>query len=444
MTGVTIIGGGIAGLSAAWHLSNALPDLEITVHESSAQWGGKLHSSEFGEFGRIDEGADAFLARVPEGVELCRELGIDGSLTSPQTSRAYVWSRGALRPIPSGVVLGVPTSIRSLWRSGVLPASGVFRAAMEPIVARQAAKVAATDSIGQAITARFGHHVTERLVDPLLGGINAGNADQLSLRASAPQLLESAASNRSMMRTLRGRQPVEGPVFFSPAGGMAVIIDALIDQLATRGVDLRVESDGRVEGGPTIIATPAAAAAKLLADCAPIASAALANIQHVSVALITIAVPKEAIRHPLDGSGFLVPRVAGTLLTACSWSSMKWHHVGDRSGSDMVMRLSAGRLGDERVNDLDDDQLVQALMAELRPMIGMTGDPSQVRVSRWPNGFPQYLPGHLDRIDELERDLAHQAPHVQLAGAAYRGVGVPACIRSGRQAACKTLEFLAR
>ena len=257
---VTIIGGGIAGLSAAWHLSNERPDLTIAVHESSPRCGGKLRSSEFADHGLIDEGADAFLARVPEGTQLCRELGIDATLVAPATGRAYVWSRGALRPIPEGVVLGVPTSMRSLWRSGVLPASGVVRAAIEPIMARRAATIASSDSIGHMITARFGHHVTQRLVDPLLGGINAGHADQLSLRASAPQLLDSALSRRSMTRSLRARQRIDGPVFYSPTGGMAAIIDALVAQLSTRGVHLHLSSSIALASGATIIATPATAA----------------------------------------------------------------------------------------------------------------------------------------------------------------------------------------
>lgn len=441
---VTIVGGGITGLTAAWDLSSRRPDLVIDVHESTGSWGGKLKQSVIGSSGEIDEGADAFLARVPEGTELCRELGMEGTLVSPATSHAYVWSRGQLRSLPTGVVLGVPTSIAALRRSGVVPWAGVARAACEPLMARRASKKVDTDSIGEVITSRFGHHVTQRLVDPLLGGINAGNADFLSLAASAPQLLATASSPRSMMRALRSVQRPDGPVFFSPTGGMAQIAEKLVDQLGQRGVGLHLRSPISQISGPTIVATPAFAAANLLATVAPQTAQQLRAVEYVSVALVTIEVLRSSISHALDGSGFLVPRVTGTLLTACSWSSTKWAHIGNRSADTVIMRLSAGRLGDRRVDDFDDDRLVTLMLAELRPMIGMTGDPGTVRVSRWHKGFPQYFPGHLGRITALESTLAHEAPHIQMAGAAYRGVGVPACIRSGRRASGEMVAWLDR
>ena len=427
MRRVAVIGGGIAGLAAAYEAGKA--GAEVVVYEASGRAGGKLRTTTFA--GRaIDDGADAFLARVPWGLDLCRELGIAAELTSPAESAAYVYVDGALRSLPTGTVLGVPTDFAAAERSGIL--RGPIRHDPAPHPLARDVDV----SVGEVIRAQLGDDVLERLVDPLIGGINAGNSDRLSIRAATPQLAAAAECDGDIVQALRAAQPAaqSGPVFYAPVGGMEAIVDAL---LAT-GIDVRLHSAvnalGDIDADAIVLATPAWVTAELVRPAAPKAAALLGAIRYASVALVTMALPGAAVARPLDGSGFLVPRTEGLLLTAVSWTTSKWAHLRGDDGR-IVVRASAGRIDDERIDSLGDGALVDQLVAELHTTMAFTGEPDEVRVNRWARGFPQYEPGHLDRVDAIEREVAAALPNVALAGAAYRGLGVPACIRSGRDAA---------
>jgi oxygen-dependent protoporphyrinogen oxidase len=428
---VAVVGGGVAGLAAAWEASGH-DGVEVVVHEASDRAGGKLLTSRFA--GRlVDEGADAFLARVPWAFELCRELGIDASLVSPARGNAYIWFDGALRAIPTGTVLGVPTDLDTAVASGLVGRRVEVRPADAPLAPGE------DISVGTLVRSQLGDAVLERLVDPLIGGINAGNCDDLSVRAAAPQLAAAAERDRDLVLGLRAApSPAPGPVFYSPIDGMGALIDALLGALDSRGVVVRtsapVDDVGAVDADVVVVATPAWVTARLV----PASAAVLDEIEHASVAIVTFAFDSGAVARPIDASGFLVPRVEGLLLTAASWASAKWAHLGD-ADDQVVVRASAGRSDDDRVSELDDDKLAAQLVDDLRTTMAVRAEPREVRVSRWPRGFPQYRPGHLARIDELERQLAISDPRVRLAGATYRGVGVPACIRSGREAAAALL-----
>jgi oxygen-dependent protoporphyrinogen oxidase len=443
---IAVVGGGIAGLSAAYELVRLGRD--VVLLEAGDRLGGKIRTTPFA--GRmVDEGPDAFLARVPWAVELCKELGLSDDLVSPATGSALVWAKGALRPIPEGVVLGVPTGIPALARSGLLSPAGLLRAGLDLVLPRRGELD--SDSVGTLVRRRMGAEVLELLVDPLLGGINAGDADRLSLAASAPQLADAARRSRSLVLGLRGApKAAPGPVFYAHPGGMERLVDALVAHLGPADVRLgaaveaivptdrrgggaayRLEPAG-VDADGVVVAVPAPAAATMLADAAPDAAALLRGIEYASVALVTLAFPSSAVARPLEVSGYLVPRREGRLTTAVSWASSKWAHLG---GDQVVVRASAGRFGDRRAMDLDDGALVAAVLDELAEATGVEGPPAEVRVSRWSDSFPQYTPGHLDRVDRLERSVAARLPGVRLAGAAYRGVGIPACVRAGREAA---------
>jgi oxygen-dependent protoporphyrinogen oxidase len=433
---VAVVGGGITGLAAAYELRAQAPDAEIVVLEETARLGGKVATTTFA--GRaIDEGADAFLARVPWGLELCQELGIDTELVSPAQQSAYVWFNGALRRLPTGLVLGVPTDLDAVAASGIVAERVVVQPSAAPLPPD-------TDiAVGALVRAQLGDAVFERLVDPLLGGINAGDGDRLSLRAAAPQLAAAAERDRDLVAALRSQPPpAAGPVFYAPVGGMGAIVDALVESLTATGVELRREAsvdDLRVLGADRVVVTvPAYRAAELVRPAAAAVAELLDAIAYASVALVTFEFPNASISRPLDASGFLVPRTEGLLMTASSWSSSKWAHLaGDAS---TVVRVSTGRFGDERATQLDDDALVRALIDEVAATTGIDGEPIDVMVRRWPQSFPQYEPGHLDRVAEIERSLADALPHVVLAGAALRGIGVPACIRQGREAAREVLS----
>ncbi len=468
MTQVVVVGGGITGLACALELIDA--GVDVTVLEASDRLGGKIRTTPFAGL-EIDEAADAFLARVPEGIELCRRLGLDADLVSPANAGAYVWSRGALRRLPAGLALGVPGALLPVAQSGVLSVGGLVRAAVEPVLPRRAAKPDAVDALGPLVAGRFGREVLERLVDPLIGGINAGSSDRLSAAAVAPQIAGVAERSRSLLLGLRSDRRAHppdpsAPVFFTLRGGMGTLIDALTAELtgpggSAKGGSAKVElntavdaleleggapvlvTDGssganrrRIAADATVLTCPAWASATLLTEVAPDVAATLRDIDYASVALVTLSFDDASIGRSLDATGLLVPKSEQRTVTAASWASTKWNHW--RIPGQVIVRASAGRDGDEHALDLDDDELTNAVLTDLRRLMAVRSEPTGVRVSRWPRSFPQYRPGHLGRIDAAERSLATSAPNVVLAGAPYRGLGIPACIRQG-QAAARTI-----
>ncbi len=452
---VVVVGGGVTGLAAAWEAS-ADPAVRVTVLEAAERIGGKVRTSTItlddGTEMVIDEGADAFLARVPDAVELCGELGLTDELTQPAIGRAKVFVDGELRFLPERTVLGVPLDIESLALSGLLSDEGVAAAAGELV--REDAPEAHDVAIGPYLAERYGPELVDRVVGPLIGGINAGDIDELSLRAVTPQLADAAAEGASLSRALQRRQPAvtdDRPVFHALLGGTGRLVDGLAGGLVDRGVAIRTSTpvaalrrdgdawavqlgDGSVlESDGVVLATPAPVAAALLSALSTDAADELGSIHHSSVTLVTLVYDAADVPMPLDASGFLVPRSAGLVLTAASFGSSKWAHWDD--GRHVVLRVSAGRTGDERQADMDDDELVSALRADLSTTMGLDATPVGVRVSRWPLGFAQYTVGHLDRVERIEAAVARDCADLVLAGAAYRGLGLPACIRQGRAAA---------
>jgi protoporphyrinogen/coproporphyrinogen III oxidase len=455
---VAVVGGGISGLAAGWAAMQRGAD--VVVLEARDSPGGKLRTSPVAGIG-LDEGADAFLARVPEAVELCDALGLGHELVSPTTGVAYVWSDGALHRLPSEQLLGVPTDLDAVEASGILSAAGVERARADLTAPDD--RPTGDEAIGALVRRRLGDEVLDRLVAPLLGGVWAGDCDRLSLRVAAANLAAARDRDPSLVRgaaALRDEAAGDGegdrPVFLAPRGGMGRLVGALAERLGGRllcgtpvaglepdGAGWRVSiggaggpdgpRPGSVRAGGVVLTTPAFVTAPLLAGVAPETARFLAGVEYASVVLTALAVPRDGIAHPLDGSGFLVPQSSGRLLTACSWMTSKWAHLGV-DPSIAILRASAGRAGDERARALTDDALVAALLEDLRDTMGVHDAPAEVRVSRWERSFPQPRPGHLDALAVAERALAHRAPGVAITGAWALGVGIPACIRGARRA----------
>lgn len=427
---VAVVGAGIAGLTAAYDLARA--GVEVVVHEADDRIGGKLRSVPFAGT-VLDAAPDAFLARRPEAVELCAELGLADELVSPAATSSYVWSRGELRPVPHGHVLGVPTDARAVASSGILSRAGALRAALEPWWPGR--PLAADTTVGELIRRRYGREVAARLVDPLIGGINAGHTDRMSVDAVAPQIAAAARRDRSLTRALRSLPPpAPGPVFHSLPGGMARLADALAAAVTAAGGEIRtgsaVASLDALDADAVVLAAPGFVAGPLLRPLAPEAAAGLEAVEYSSVTLVTFAYADGATSLPLDASGFLVPRPEGMLMTAASWASSKWAHLA--APGRFLLRVSAGRVGDDRHLALSDEEVVATLREELARTMGVDGEPLEVAVFRWDRAFPQYAPGHLDRMAEVRRRLPD---HVALAGAVLGGVGIPACIGTGRRAA---------
>jgi oxygen-dependent protoporphyrinogen oxidase len=495
---VAVVGGGMAGLSAAWelvrsHQGGAAP--RVVVLEAGNRPGGKVRSAEF--CGRtVDVAADAFLARRPEATNLCEELGLTSALVAPAASGASLWVGGRLRMMPDGVNLGVPTRAWPLIRSGILSPSGLLRAAVDLIAPHHGDPRATADrSVGDIVGDRLGHEVVERLVDPLVGGINAGGVTDLSAEATFPPLLAADRQSGSLVRALR-RPPSPGqtpqvpapapgalptPVFWSLDSGTARLPAELAAALTTRGVvvhtGVAVESltrlpdngtgptwrlalagDAGSVGGSTgssdnvraldvdgvVLAVPAGQASGLLADHAPLASSLLGDIAYASVAVVTLSLPTGSARRALAGTGFLVPRTSTidgrpALITGCTYLARKW--PGLARPDDELLRLSVGRLGDSRPDTLDDDELTAAAVAELSTVLDVAGPPRESMVTRWDGAFPQYTVGHLSRTSTIEQAVA-ALPGVAVAGAAYRGVGIPAVVGNGRAAARSVVRCL--
>lgn len=450
--GVVVVGGGVAGLTAALELAES--GLPVTLVESSRRFGGKIATSRVGGL-VIEAGAESFLAAKPAGLALCERLGIGHRLidSNRHDRRTFVWSKGRLRELPDGLVLGSPARAWGLLRSGLLSPVGAARLVADVAVPRRRAD--GEETVGGFFTRRVGREAYTRIVEPLLAGIHAGDADTLSLAATFPRFLEMERLHGGLVRaTLSGaRSRCGGPLgpvparhtpFVSFHGGMGELIDALVARLAARGVTLlsgrEVRSltalDGgyevRLDGGQrlapvpaVVLASPAPVTARLLRDVCPAAAEDLAGIVHASTATVSLAYRRSDAGRPPAGYGFVVPRAEGRRLLAATFASSKWS--GRAPADQVLVRGYVGGVGREAILDADDDGLVGLVRGELFALAGIRGEPVHTEVHRYPSGMPQYTVGHLDRVARIRSALGAW-PGLAVTGAAYGGPGVPDCI----------------
>ena len=466
---VAIIGGGVAGLAAAYQLRDA--GLTVTVLEGSPRLGGKLAVSEVGGV-EVDAGAEALLARRPEGVGLIADLGLSGELRRPGTTSAGIWTRGEVRPLPLRQFLGVPADFDELAATGLLSPDGLDRAradAVLPADPPDAGDVSVTERVGR----RMGQELVDRLVEPLLGGVYAGRCEDLSFQATLAPLAAAAPRYPTLSQAAASMLPAPAApsaASASPAGGPPPVFITLADGLGSlppalagaSGAEVRTRATvreltrlehgwrltigsahapQRLEADAVVLALPARPASRLLGGVpgATAAAAALAEIRYASMAIVTLAYPAGAFPGSPAGSGFLVPAVDGHAIKAVTFSTVKWPHLG-QSGLHIV-RCSIGRLGDEAILQRDDADLAGLAAADLAAATGVRGAPADTRVSRWGGGLPQYSVGHLDRVARIRAGVATQ-PGLAVCGAAYDGVGIPACIGSARLAVGQVLSYL--
>ncbi|QSR32608.1 protoporphyrinogen oxidase [Nocardioides sp. S5] len=441
MRDVVVIGGGVAGLVAARDL--AASGRDVLLVEGSPVLGGKLRSAEVAGL-TVDVGAEAMLARRPEGLALAAGLGAE--LVHPTTASSAVWSRGALRAMPRSL-MGVPFDLDQLAESGVLSPEGLARTSRESDT-----PVADDMSVGDLVAARLGDELVDRLVEPLLGGVYAGHARRISAAAAVPQLL-AMARRGSLLEQAAAVPTSTAPVFASLPGGMGRLPGLLVQDggfevrtSATVRALARTASGWALTVGPTtrpetveatevVLATPPAPAARLLADVAPDASAALAGIGTASVAVVTLVLRAQDLPDALfERSGFLVPPLERATIKASTFSFAKWAWVRDLGGPDLVvLRTSLGRHGEETTLQADDEGLVRVSLADLTALAGLTARPVDTHVQRWGGALPQYAVGHLAQVARIRADVARQ-PGLAVCGAAYDGVGIPAVIGSARRA----------
>jgi oxygen-dependent protoporphyrinogen oxidase len=447
---VAVIGGGVTGLAAAWFLRASPQPPDVTVIESTPRLGGKIRTEELDGV-TVELGADAFVTRQPEAAELCRRLGLGGELVAPAAGGAgavRIWSGGRLHPLPDGVVLGAPTGLGSLLRSGLLSTAGVARAALDLVLPREVD--VDRESVAELIDHRFGPQVTQRLVEPLLAGVYAGDVDRLSAAAATPLLADAARSRRSLLLGLRRRAATDGPLFLTVRGGLQRMVERLAADLSVRRATpaqvvertpsaylVRLASAPPLHADGVVLAVPAFAAAALLRQAAQGAADPLREIPYVSVAVVTLVYPPGA--GEVEGSGMLVPKVEDRLVKAATWVSSKWP---ERVPDDrLVIRASVGRRGEDAPLRLDDRDLCGAVHEELREALGLTARPTAARVTRWERALPQYELGHRDRLRRIADGTAH-LPGLVLTGAAYEGVGIAACVRQADHAARDVLRAL--
>ena len=426
---VLVVGAGVAGLTAARDLADA--GHEVVVIEGAERIGGKLRRLAVAGV-VVDVGAEAMLNRRPEGVELARRLGLD--VVHPTDAASRVWTRGELRPLPR-TLMGAPLDLDDLAASGVLTPEGLARARDERV-----SPIEGDVSVGDLVAQRYGDEVTERLVEPLLGGVYAGRAREISARAATPQLV-ALAEQGSITAQADSLPGSDVPVFAGIAGGMATLAETLAEGLDVRlgepVTDLRQSSEAF---DAVALATPAAPTARLLADLAPDAARELAEIEYASTAVVTLAFSADDV--PLlaetDASGFLVPPVEGRRVKASTFSFAKWGWVRDAGDGLLLLRTSLGRHREEASLQVTDDELVAVSLSDLAAATGLAAAPVETHVQRWGGALPQYAVGHLDRVARIRAAVA-EVPGLALAGAAYDGVGIPAVIASGHRAAAELL-----
>ncbi|MEU7570628.1 protoporphyrinogen oxidase [Micromonospora sp. NPDC049240] len=458
---VAIVGGGITGLAAAVRLRDRAPaGTEITVYEQSGRLGGKLRTGELAG-GPVEFGAESFLMRDPAGGEsaavvLARRLDLAAQLVHPTVGQAALLVDGGLRPVPGGTLVGVPGDLAKV-AAVARPAADADRDAGRPLLAP-----GEDLAVGRLVRERLGDAVVDRLVDPMLGGVYAGRADDLSLVTTMPALARAARREHTLVGAVRAAQAAAprapgAPVFGTLAGGLSTLVEAaarasgatIRRDAAVR--ELRRTPDGwRLTVGPTreaehvevdavLLAVPARPAARLLAGEAPEVAATVGALDYASVALVTLALPAPELP---ELSGFLVPAGEGLLIKAATFFTTKWGHLRRPDGLALV-RASVGRYGDETSLQLTDDDLAATVRRELSAALGTTlPDPVARHVQRWGGALPQYPPGHTGRVAGARTALRAAHPTLTLAGAGYDGVGIPVCVRSGETAAEEIITAL--
>jgi oxygen-dependent protoporphyrinogen oxidase len=461
---VIIVGGGIAGLSTAFELHRR--GISFTLLEAGGRAGGVILSEQIDRF-TIDAGPDSLLVQKPDGIRLCAELGLKEHLVATKRPRlAYIQRDGRLHPLPAASVLGIPTKWGPFIRTPLFSWPGKLRMGMELGIARRAGDD--DESIGAFMERRFGTEAKEYLAEPLLAGIHAGDVDRLSLRALFPRFREVERTHGSLLRGFR-KEPLkrapppdaaglpdgdDGGVFRSLTGGLSGLIDALVRSLPAESIWLRTPATslshngtgyrvasgaGALSAESVVLASPAFATARIVRAVNPTLAELCEQVPYASTATVALAFPRSAVAHPLNGSGFVVPRVERTGILAASWLSSKW--PGRAPDDRVLMRTFVGGARDPKGFELEDRQLVALSIKALRPLLGISGEPLFTRVYRWERASAQHEVGHIGRLARIEDALARH-PGLFITGSGFRGVGIPDCVADGRATASKVDAWL--
>lgn len=488
---VVIVGGGITGLSAAFYIRKFCREKDIPVHitliERSPRLGGKICTlRKDGHV--IERGPDSILARKTPIIDLTRDLGLESELvpTNPEAGKTYIVRRGEFHRMPQGAVLGIPTRLGPFFRSGLISPAGKARAVLDLFL--PARREEGDESLGSFVRRRLGSEVLEYMTDPVLAGIYSADLDRLSLRATYPQFHEVEHKYRSLIRGMAkasGRPQAAGSgqtggtpagsaqaagqtasaarplpehlrhsMFLSYRNGLYTLIEQLEErsrgiemitgeevvrlERAENGLRLATASGRTVEADAAVLAVPAFVLGALLPESP--AAQMFARMPYVSVANVVFGYDKAALKRALDGSGFVIPRKERRFITACTWMSSKWGHTAPEGRA--LLRCYVGRAGEEGWTLLSDEEIIANVKEEVRRLMGIEAEPDLIELNKHMHAMPQYEVGHLDRVKALRQELRASMPEVVAAGSAFEGIGVPDCVRQGKEAAMYVAERL--
>jgi protoporphyrinogen/coproporphyrinogen III oxidase len=473
---VVIVGGGISGLATAFSLQEQAAAAHIPIRcivlEAGPSWGGKIVTHRIGDL-VTEAGPDSFLSQKPAGLELCAKLDLSDQLinTNETGKKAFVLHAGRLHELPEGLITFVPKQLGPFLRSGLLSWAGLARMGLDVLVPRGSSQ--RDESLASFFRRRFGAQAFDRVLEPLMAGIYAGDAEQMSLKATFPRFFELEQQYGSIIRGMMAAKknapvsPSSGPrrtMFVSLRHGLGDLVTALTQRLTQQGAELHVGcqvealrvrshqlgrwmydlilNDGSALSCESLVlATPAYVSADLLRPLTPIAGGLLEMIPYASTGTVAMAYPTHAVKDAVEGFGFIVPRKEGRDLIAATWTSLKWPH---RAPADQILiRCYVGGVGRDAILQLSDGELTAKIRAELSAICGIKAAPTYVEVNRWSKAMPQYTLGHLDRLIQLDAALSRYGGLV-VTGAGYRGVGIPDCIRDGALAAGRVIRYLSK
>lgn len=471
---VAVIGGGITGLSAAFYLQRMAREkqisLDVHILEKSNRWGGKIHTVE--KHGCImEKGPDSFLSRKTPILDLTSELNLNSELVSlnPHAGKTYIVHDDRFHVMPPGLILGIPTKLLPFIRTGIISPKGKLRASMDLLLPKR--KFQDDESLGDFISRRLGGEVQERIVEPLLAGIYAGDLRKLSLQATFPQFQTMEQQYGSLIKgMIRSRKKIQTAqnlpeiarrsMFLTYRHGLQTLVDALLASLSKNGCSLHTQAEVtdihkhseqnrysvsfrdhqplHVDG--IVLTVPPPLISRWLPELPELIG--FSQMQYVSVANVLMIYDKKELNLTMNGTGFLVPKREGRTITACTWTSTKWSHTAPEDKA--LIRCYVGRAGQEQWLNWSDEELLNKVNLDLKELMGLRAAPIYTEVTRWPHSMPQYGVGHGEQMDKAKAALKAHMPRVEMAGAGLSGLGIPDCIQQGKLAAANMVSALKR
>lgn len=466
---IAVIGAGITGLSAAYYAQQFFQEqdipFELTLLEKDSRLGGRINTLHKEGF-VIERGPDSFLSRKLPIIHLTKELGLENELTgtNPNARKTYILSKGRLHRMPPGLMLGIPTELKPFIQTKLISPLGKARAALDLILPRR--RESGDESLGSFLKRRLGREIHDRIAEPLLAGIYAGDTAKLSLQATFPQFKQAEEKKRSLILSMRANKRqlpnTEGlpelakeSVFLTYKQGLSTLVNRLEEVLADQveivkgrtltsisklehGYELELDQGEVLEADGLILTLPPPVLARLLSEHVPSASQ-FEEVNYVSVANVVLAYDAEDIEYPLDGTGFVVPNDEGRQITACTWTSSKWVHTAPPG--KVLIRCYVGRAGAEEIVFESDEAILTKVQHDLKALMGITATPLFYEITRLPHSMPQYPLGHLEKIRQVRKDMTVSLPGVYIAGGGLEGVGIPDCIAQGKTAARQLVDY---